>query len=890
MNLVTRHSSLVTRHSSLLSHHPSPDTRHSSLVLAALAAFAANAASFDAVTNLTTCAQNVRNDFKAALKSAVNAGDMAAFKTLLDRLGHEPSVTPQVFDLWNSAAWALADDAAVLAKKKPAEQAEIVAGFREGGTTFGLNNRPLEIGGRPALAAARLADAESVLLEMMPQKGLSVANEGRRDCTLLSMQNKVGTNKGKADAAQRVRDFALAAKPVTRDDTNAVFSAVGAFFDYKRENGDWDGYAAFARDCQKALAPVYGASVLNLKGRELGAYHRAHDEKAYDALAAEMAALPANAATLAAYFAAKDTIQHRSQNQSWAKVLELFKRFTDARATLKPSDHARLAELLYNAAKARGDVAEAKALYAELEKIKADTTAAWNAESAREKAAREAKQPFTRDPSIPKPEGLVDRVRPGHASFLRDKHAFADAIPLYRQLTTPRNVNTYYDLGYVCTAAGDRDGALAAFAVVKTNAQAKAEIKFRVCAIEAALQARDAADFARRVAALRKMSDADGAEGESAYDADVRFFLRVRNAGRTVYALWPDPAHRDYVDALLKLTRTLEVPEDKVSYTAKFAEGAPHTAEAALATGIFDKYPVENRFGKYSVYSDVAASWQGNHHAKELKLIKTNPDIPRLPADQPGKEGAVVVLYDTTGVHFYIRMNDPDAIKSRDGYADGARIEFSILPGTACNWHWNLVSVRHPEKSYDVEWDAPFPGRRLTADAIKVDTVSTENCHAFHIFAPWLICYDHLPKKGDTWRFVLCAHWAGIFGSLGGGGVHELGRGMLLSFDMNDATYDKIRLGTLRQAVGDYQSVRSQWENAEFWGDLHLGDPAFWNEVVKPWLAELDEAAKSVTSGEELPRATVDKLIRERLSDFADFRLSLDAKRAAWLKDRLYVE
>ena len=675
-------------------------SRRSSLVLAALAAFAAHAADFDAVTNLTTCAQTVRNDFKAALKTAVNAGDMAAFKALLARLGREPSVTPQVFDLWNAAAWALADDAAVLAKKKPAEQAEIVAGFREGGTTFGLNNRPLEIGGRPALAAARLADAESVLLEMMPQKGLSVANEGRRDSTLLSMQNKVGTNKGKADAAKRLHDFALAAKPVTRDDTNAVFSAVGAFFDYKRENGDWDGYAAFARDCQKALAPMYGASVLNLKGRELGAYHRAHDEKAYDALAAEMAALPADAATLAAYFAAKDTIQNRNQNQAWTKVLALFKRFTDVRATLKPSDHARLAELLYNAAKARGDIAEAKARYAELEKIKADTTAAWNAESAREKAARSAKQPFTRDPSIPKPEGLVDRVRPGHASFLRDKHAFADAVPFYRQMATPRNVNTYYDLGYVCAAAGDRDGAFAAFAVVKTNAQAKADVKFRVCAIEAALQARDAADFAKRVAALRKMSDAEGAEGESAYDADVRFLLRVRNASRTVYSLWPDPAHRDYPDALLKLSRTLEVPEDKVSYTAKFLDGAPRTAEAALATGIFEKYPVENRFGKYSVYSDVAASWQGNHHAKELKLIKTCPDIPRLQADQPGKEGAVVVLYDTTGVHFYIRMNDPDAVKSRDGYADGARTSRSTpsrprraTPSTSSRRGWSATTT-----------------------------------------------------------------------------------------------------------------------------------------------------------------------------------------------------
>ena len=377
--------------------------RRSYFVLAAFAAIAASAADFASVTNLTTCAQRVRDDFKAELKSTLAAGDMAAFKALLDRLGREPAVTPQVFDLWNSAAWVLADDAAALAKKKPAEQAEIIAGFREGGSTFGLNNRPLEIGGRPALAAARLADAESVLLEMMPQKGLPVAIEGRRDSTLLSMQNRVGTNKGKAGAAQRLRDFALGAKPVTRDDTNAVFSAVGTFFDYKRDTGDWAGYAAFARECQKTLAPLYGASVLNLRGRELGAYHRAHDEKAYKALAAEFASLPADATTLAAYFVAKNTMQERTPNHAWGKVLAFFKRFTDNRATMPPGSHARLAELLYYAAKESDDVEGAKRFYAELGEIKAKTTEAWSAQMAREKAAREARQPFTRDPSIPSP-------------------------------------------------------------------------------------------------------------------------------------------------------------------------------------------------------------------------------------------------------------------------------------------------------------------------------------------------------------------------------------------------------------------------------------------------------------------------------------------------------
>ncbi len=867
-----------------------------SLALASTAAFGAAPAPasvlapFEAVTNLTICPQSVRNDYKKAFKTALAGNDMVSFKALLDRLAQEKDLTLPVFDLWSAAAWTLTDDAVALSKKKPAEQAELVAGFREGGTTFGLNDRPLEIGGRPALAEARLADAESILLERMPQKGLSVAVEGRRDHTLLSIQNKAGNKRGKAAAAQRLQAFALAAKPVTRDDTNAVHSAVNAVFDSKRDNGNWEGYAAFARDCQSKLAPLYGASALNFKGRELAALFRNDDEKAYDALAAELGALPLDKTTLSAYFTAKDVIQSRTHNQSWKAVTALFKRFTDARATFPAEDHARLAELLYNAAKARGDVAEARKLYAELGDIKARTKAAWDAQMAREKAARDARQPFTRDPAIPHPVTTVDRLRVGHANFLRDKRAFADAVPLYKEGVTPRNPNTYYDLAYAATAAGDKEAAFEAISVLKTNTAARADVRFKAHALEAALQARDAADFGKRVAKLRSVSDAEAKEGETAFDSDRRFFNRVRSVGELIYSIWPDPEHHDYVTALFDLTCSLEIPELKVAYTTRFVDAAPRSAEAALATGVFEKYPVENRFGAYAVYSDNCASWHDTEKKKEVKLLKSSSEHPHHEADKPGKEGALVILHDPAGVHFYIRLNDPEAAKARDGYARGANIEFTIMPGVDCNWHWNNVSARAPEKSYDVEWDSPMPGRKLTGDTIKVDAVSQATCHAFHIFAPWKICYDHLPKKGDTWRFVLCVSWAGQFGSLGGSSVHEVGRGMVLTFDMSNSDYAKIRLGTLRQAVGDYQAVRSQWENAEFWADPHMGDPEFWQQVVKPYLAELDEAAKTVTTGEDLDRKTVDKLCDEHLADFSDFRLMLDAKRAAWLKAKLYTE
>ena len=66
-----------------------------------------------------------------------------------------------------------------------------------------------------------------------------------------------------------------------------------------------------------------------------------------------------------------------------------------------------------------------------------------------------------------------------------------------------------------------------------------------------------------------------------------------------------------------------------------------------------------------------------------------------------------------------------------------------------------------------------------------------------------------------------------------------------------------------------------------------MGDEAFYAEVVKPFLADLDEKAKLVTDG-KLTNDVVEMLSRDYLHNWIDFRLALDAKRAKWIEDRLF--
>ena len=109
-----------------------------------------------------------------------------------------------------------------------------------------------------------------------------------------------------------------------------------------------------------------------------------------------------------------------------------------------------------------------------------------------------------------------------------------------------------------------------------------------------------------------------------------------------------------------------------------------------------------------------------------------------------------------------------------------------------------------------------------------------------------------------------------------------------LVFEVTPWQRETLRLALLRQAVGEYGKVRDKFESAEFWGDPHLGDPAFYEQVVAPWLAELDRVAVRVKSGEKLDAATVERLLGRHLFDLADFRLAIDAKRAAYIRDALF--
>ena len=839
---------------------------------------------FSSVTNFSRCPGAVRNDFVAACRKAITAGDTATFKALIDILAKDKDVTPYSFDCWRKAGEALVDDALAQRKKTPAERKVIAGG--EGGSTFGLWQGPMEIDGVFALDRLRLSEATELLLKVMPQEKLPLNITQRRDAALLDYQVKAGDNDGRLAAARRVSDFlfktapaALAGDPpLDRDGTNAVFAAAETLFKFHQERGEWPAVIALSRELAAKLGTFYGDRVVSLKGYELAADFRMGDDAAYAAFTKELDALPFTPAVFQAYMKAADIIGKDNANNGMAEVPVVLARVR-ARSDLDNGSRAALLETLFYAAERNQDMTMYKDCYNGLKALYDSSFAESEAEKKREAEARAAKQPYQRK-SVTVFQNVL-RLRQRYVDTLFAEKDYKAAIPVAEWFVRdqPKNDRMILTLATMRLFAGQKKESAEGLASFVTNEVFSIGQRFTGRVLQIAATAPDEKVFREEVAALRKLSDSAAKDGETDAESDARYFNCLRAATRQLFFAGADQKQIGFMLALQEMSDDLKHPEVRLTYTAKYYENAPRTAEGALATGLFDKVATENRLGPYSTYSSIDKN-------AELKLLKSLPP-PHLAADKPGHEAAVAVVYDTHGVHVYIRGNDPDAAATRDGYANASNFELTIMPGEMTSYHQTFFSARYPKDTNEIEWDMPVPGRKLTRDYIVTDAVSTENCHAFHVFAPWLMFYTRMPKNGDTWRMVLVGRWGGERGALGGGSVHELGRGMQVKFDIPADVAAKVREGLVKSAAGEYQKVRSLWENADFWSDPHMGDEAFYAEVVKPFLADLDEKAKLVTDG-KLTNDVVEMLSRDYLHNWIDFRLALDGKRAKWIEDRLF--
>lgn len=387
------------------------------------------------------------------------------------------------------------------------------------------------------------------------------------------------------------------------------------------------------------------------------------------------------------------------------------------------------------------------------------------------------------------------------------------------------------------------------------------------------------------VAGAKEPSDAKTAlTGLRKGCADDRDYVTLMHSALQVMlpALMTD-RHTEYLRAARAALETCLHEEERVVARIRYLKSAPRSAEGAELLGVFDLPWAEHRFGKYGVY----ANCRGNSDFTKLR-DQPRPDLEAMKGE--GRSGDLVAAYDETGVHFYVRFRHPDAAKFKFGESGGAYMEFSVMPGTETGYHQVFLQSGEVNELNEIEWDPVDFGHRRTRGTLLTDQAVADTAFLFHVFVPWTAVYTRLPKDGDAWLTVLLADTPDGSYALGGGIGHEFGRGGRFVFDLPDERAQAIRRAVIRRSAVDYVALRGKFENLQIWSDRDLGDPEFHAARLRDWVAELDAAAKTVGESDALTDEAFIARFEPHLRDWADFRLSLDAKRAAWLEEGLFKD
>lgn len=325
--------------------------------------------------------------------------------------------------------------------------------------------------------------------------------------------------------------------------------------------------------------------------------------------------------------------------------------------------------------------------------------------------------------------------------------------------------------------------------------------------------------------------------------------------------------NKDVVDNMFRPAETNK------RYTVKYLKNAPKTAEAWARSKDYHKWDqMETRFTQYYGY-DV-------HH--DAKLLK---DAVLTPLKDEYRAGLHIV-FDDLGVHIYGRFNDPKVEEVNLGQRKGASLEWLFRPGKDNAYYsFYFDALPNTEDPHYVNWAAPTKNYRLTYETIFKDAVTTPEGYASHAFIPWIAVYDKLPSKDNQWILGLQVK-NGDFRTLSGL-VHEAGRALKLDFNFTPEQRTALEKTICIQAFNRYNAIRKNAGGIiQNWNDYLLGDPEFYEAVLKDYIAELDEAGKKLQEAKTAEE--IHAMFVKYAPQWAEINYILEEKRSAYLKDNLF--
>ena len=252
------------------------------------------------------------------------------------------------------------------------------------------------------------------------------------------------------------------------------------------------------------------------------------------------------------------------------------------------------------------------------------------------------------------------------------------------------------------------------------------------------------------------------------------------------------------------------------------------------------------------------------------------------------------IAADEWGLHFLFTFYDPRARSFEAGALDAGSYECYLAPGEGQPYTCFLCYPRKDALAGCYHTAYSGSGHRRVDDGnptkFRSETCFTDDCVMNYVAFSWDNFATLVPTDKSVWDFE-SVFWGPVASAWNGTeSIHGRSTWGQLTFEFTRADRVKILRAQIFKAVNAYKAEKSanapiagcvQGGVFDFWQDEALGDPAFYEQRLRPIEDRLDAAAARATVG--MPDAEVESLAQDYLAQWRDIRYIVSRLRSEYL-------
>ena len=412
-------------------------------------------------------------------------------------------------------------------------------------------------------------------------------------------------------------------------------------------------------------------------------------------------------------------------------------------------------------------------------------------------------------------------------------------------------------------------------------------------AIEASAATGDAAGIAE--AAARGLRNAKLEPGERYTLALAERLLKPGATAKDVLVRPADVTEKEQVDAICAVGAYANLMNDEAlvrgldAYRKALYRPTPKKRYRVVHSYI----PVGDAYGWSRLAVRPEEAVYDRSYGGSLEFLQTDVTSGNRVTGKSGEKLAATrmqIVTDDWGIHFRFVNPDEKAREVAAGLAKGGSYEAYLAPGRDKPYECLMMNIGEDRMSVFHSQYPTFGHRQLSASefgSYRVETAYGEKEIVFCLSIPWETYATDLPTSESVWEFEnLAWNRAGNCAWNGTESIHGRSTWGELVFDMPQVARARI-LRRLEYAA--YRAFLVEVNGAHgyegcivHWKDTAVGDPAFYEAVVKPYADSLVEKGKMLTA--DVPDETALALERDgTLAAWRDIRFEIARRRTAWL-------